>query len=332
MNTTKLHFEQSANPKEGSSNWGELNTWLWKGLKCRWRVSGNALHQPILLLHGFGASSCHWRNNATFFANAGFCVYGLDLIGFGESDQPGGNQVPSLNNKFWGEQVSDFLEQVVTSNSNRKTILIGNSLGSLVGLTSLTLRPDLIEALIAAPLPDPALMQPKGLLEKNKYIIILKNIFLKIFFYLLPLKIIIKLIAKTFLIKIALQAAYQCSVKSDKELLRLIVRPALRESAPRSLRAMCIGMSTRKKWITAPFLLDQLDKRVPKPPILLIWGRKDKLVPLGLGEMLIKQHPWIELSVLEETGHCPHDESSKEFNQNALNWLNRTLSSNQQKP
>ena len=38
-----------------------------------------------MLLHGFGASSDHWRNNAYFLEKAGFRVYSLDLIGFGES-------------------------------------------------------------------------------------------------------------------------------------------------------------------------------------------------------------------------------------------------------
>ncbi len=53
-------------------------------------------------------------------------------------------------------------------------------------------------------------------------------------------------------------------------------------------------------------------------PILLVWGQKDKLVPVMLGEKLIKQHPWLTLLVLESTGHCPHDESPEFFNKYVL--------------
>ena len=36
---------------------------------------------------------------------------------------------------------------------------------------------------------------------------------------------------------------------------------------------------------------------------------------------LVTQYPWIKLFIIENTGHCPHDESPSEFNQYVLNWL-----------
>ncbi len=84
---------------------------------------------------------------------------------------------------------------------------------------------------------------------------------------------------------------------------------------------MCIGMATRDRTFTAPFLLDRLSKIAPKMPILLLWGRQDKLVPLIIGKQIIYQYPWMKLIVLDNVGHCPHDESPGEFNQNVLYWL-----------
>ena len=54
----------------GSSDWGESKNWRFKDLKVHFRVTGRESNPPIVLIHGFGASCDHWRNNAEFFAPA----------------------------------------------------------------------------------------------------------------------------------------------------------------------------------------------------------------------------------------------------------------------
>ena len=63
--------------------------WDWNGFKIFWSVKGKENKNPIILIHGFGASSKHWRNNSAYFAKKGYSVYSIDLIGFGNSAQPG---------------------------------------------------------------------------------------------------------------------------------------------------------------------------------------------------------------------------------------------------
>ena len=328
MNKTALEAPLQAMDQNGMQ-WGYSSDWYWKGIRCHWRVLGANSHKPILLLHGFGASSAHWRNNAGPLSAAGFRVYGLDLIGFGNSEQPSSKKVPRLDNKFWAEQVAAFLEQVVKTNESGKAILIGNSLGGLTALTTLSFRPELVSAVVAAPLPDPALVQsivysqPLWWIELRQYLI-------KLFFHLLPLEVLLPLISRTVLIKMALQVAYHRSIKSDKELHRLISKPAKKQTAARALRAMCIGMSTRQKESTAPALLARIAIQKNHSPILLLWGKQDKLVPLKIGEQLIKKHPWLHLYVLDRTGHCPHDESPNQFNKNVLHWLGTSLESDKE--
>ena len=142
------------------------------------------------------------------------------------------------------------------------------------------------------------------------------------------LEIIVPIISRTPLIKIGLQSAYSTSIKADKELLKIIVKPALRRTAPKVLRAMCIGMSVRSEKITAPYLLQKLNKLSTPIPTLLIWGRNDKLVPLKIGEYIAKISPSIRLFVLNGSGHCPHDESPNEFNTCVLNWIKTNLETN----
>ncbi len=312
-----------------SSGWGESRFWFWEDLRCKWRFLGNVKNPPLILIHGFGASSAHWRKNADFFVEHGFRVYGIDLIGFGESDQPGSFKYRKLDNYFWSKQLTSFIEEVVQCEKDEKTVLIGNSLGSLVALTTIAFRPDLVAAVIAAPLPDPALMQPISISKsKSKILIRIRNYLVNIFCYLIPLELLVPLIARTRLIKFALQAAYHSSIKDDVELHAIVAQPARRSTAPRALRSMCIGMSVRPLEVTAPDLLQRLTNRNYRSRMLLIWGREDKLVPLFLGKKIAEQYQWIDLLVIENTGHCPHDESPQEFNKHVLNWLELNLGSN----
>ena len=323
VDATVTQTADQAIPETGE-DWGEAHEWYWQGLSCHWRLLGAEGTRPLVLLHGFGASSAHWRHNAAALKAAGFRVYSLDLIGFGASAQPGLRQNQQLNNRLWGKQLAAFLEQIVQASPNEQAVLIGNSLGGLTALTTAAFRADLVAAVIAAPLPDPALVQPLAIRKPRWWRRFWGNL-MTIFFRLLPLELIVPLIAHSSLIKMALQMGYHHSIDSDHELLHLIAQPARRPTAARALRAMCVGMALRPDSASAPLLLKRLASRADRPPILLIWGRNDRFVPLKIGQRLQQQYPWISLSVLNETGHCPHDESAQGFHQTVLSWLKINL-------
>ena len=65
-------------------------TWKWKNFEISWSLSKKPSFENnvnILLVHGFGASKKHWRNNQDFLGTF-FNCYAIDLLGFGESSQP----------------------------------------------------------------------------------------------------------------------------------------------------------------------------------------------------------------------------------------------------
>ncbi len=306
-------------------DWGDDKYWYWRGFKCHWRVIGEVEAKPMVLLHGFGASSAHWRSNAKHFAESGYRVFALDLIGFGKSDQPGlSDSLRGLDNDFWAKQVCAFLVEIVQTDIHGAAVLIGNSLGSLVGLTTLVYKPSSVSALVAAPLPDPAFLSEKSS-SNSKLLAWFKEKIVRTLFSILPIEIFLPIITRTFLIKKALQAAYKKRIKSDKELLRIVTRPAQRPTAAKSLRAMCIGMSLRPCSITGPALFELLEKRLNVKPILLVWGSEDMFVPLKVGRSIKKKHPMVSFCVIDSVGHCPHDESPLKFNQTVMSWLNRNL-------
>ena len=105
----------------------------------------------MVLVHGFGASSSHWRHNAHPLTAAGYRVFSLDLIGFGRSHQPGLSGGRSLDNRLWALQLAAFLREVV----QKPAVLVGNSLGGLTALTTAALAPQLVQAVVAAPPQTP---------------------------------------------------------------------------------------------------------------------------------------------------------------------------------
>ena len=307
-------------PLMGSPHWGESKYWSYKDLRVHFRVTGEGSNPPIVLIHGFGASSDHWRNNAEIFASEGFRVFGIDLIGFGKSEQNLQNKIKHLENQFWANQLASFLDEIVDIQKNGKVILIGNSLGALTAITTLSNRPELIKTIIAAPLPEPVFVNPIKFSFPN-WLLKVKSFLIKIVFHLFPLKTLINLISRTKLITFALQSAYFRSISNDTPLKRIVTVPAKRVNASKALRAMCIGMSNRPNSAKGPSIIEKIQNLPNRPPILLIWGKQDKLIPIFLAKKLIKLHPWLKLTVVNEAGHCPHDELPKHFNQIVMKWL-----------
>ena len=291
------------------SDWGHQSWFQFESWRCHWRCTGAADRPALVLLHGFGASSGHWRDNAEAIAAAGYRVYAMDLLGFGQSDQPGGR----LDNRLWSRQLQCFLEQIV----GKPAVVAGNSLGSLVGLTTAVFRPELVVAVAAAPLPDPTLLSPLPLRRSpwsrrwQRWLVLLVS-------RCLPLGLLIAVLRQNPLLRMGLASAYASGERIDNELVQLIRWPASRSTAGRALGAMVRGMALRPARATAPQLLLRLNR-----PLLLLWGRRDRLVPPVIAERVVQQAPagLAELHWLEGLGHCPHDEAPETFNTALIGWL-----------
>ena len=295
------------------------NYWNWNGFKICWSVLGEDNKFPIIFLHGFGASRKHWRNNLDYFAKRNFASYSIDLIGFGDSDQPGIRQIGRLNNEIWADQIKDFITQVISPKNSGKVILIGNSLGALVALTCAVKLQDQIATVIASPLPDKFQENNKKISNKSSLKKFRERL-IKIFFIFFPLEIILFLITKFRIISLGLNSAYFKKNNIDRELIDLVTKPVLRRTSARSLRAMCIGMSTRDENLQASYLLKKLCAS-KKVPFLLIWGDKDNFIPLFLGKKIANFHRWVKLKIVSNSGHCIHDENPSLFNRISYEWI-----------
>lgn len=98
------------------------NYWHWQGHEIYYVRAGQP--QPdrpsLLLVHGFGASTDHWRKNIEGLQDQ-FQVWAIDLLGFGRSAKP----ALEYSGQLWEQQLLDFIDQVI----GEKTVVAGNSLG-----------------------------------------------------------------------------------------------------------------------------------------------------------------------------------------------------------
>ena len=280
---------------------------------------GDRSQPALVLIHGFGAASGHWRHNAAELAEGGWCVYAIDLVGFGASSQPSRRRLRQLDNRLWARQLQAFLEQVVQG----QAVLVGNSLGSLVAVTCAVFFPGWVIGVVAAPLPDPSLLMPLRR-RRRPWRRRLKRRVVVTLCRLLPLELLVPLIARTPLLDLGLRTAYNDQSAVDMELRRLVARPALRPQAAQALRAMSIGMALRPQGATAAALLQRMQQ-----PLLVVWGSEDRLVPPLISSRLQQHKVDLELRLLPELGHCPHDEQPALFNRHILGWLARNLEDGQ---
>ncbi|MCP9908342.1 alpha/beta fold hydrolase, partial [Cyanobium sp. BA20m-p-22] len=82
----------------------------------------------VLLVHGFGASTDHWRHNIPVLAQR-HEVHAIDLLGFGRSAKPA---ELAYGGALWRDQLAAYVAERI----GRPTVLVGNSLGGFSALAA----------------------------------------------------------------------------------------------------------------------------------------------------------------------------------------------------
>jgi pimeloyl-ACP methyl ester carboxylesterase len=90
------------------------------------------------------------------------------------------------------------------------------------------------------------------------------------------------------------------------------------------------GTSEVMLHITRKQFFDTLTEEIEKlsmldVPILIVWGREEKSIPLAVGEEMHRILKGSRLEILDQAGHCAHDDQSTIFNQLILDFLESTI-------
>jgi pimeloyl-ACP methyl ester carboxylesterase len=289
--------------------------WVWRGWQTRYsylraNVGESTAEKiaPLILIHGFGASIEHWRNNIPVLSTHRH-VYAIDLLGFGGSRKAATNYSIDL----WVEQIYDFWQTFIA----RPVVLVANSLGSLVSLAAAAKYPDMVKGITLMSLPDVGLRQEMI----PQFLVPLVNSIESWFASPLLLKTLLRLVRKRKIIRsFGLAMAYSDQSAITDELVEIICRPPLDAGVE---AAFCALFEATRQPNFAPAvksILPDLDL-----PILLIWGKEDRLIPPLLAPIFARMNPRIELVELDGVGHCPHDESPQVLNRILLDWLDQMV-------
>ena len=272
--------------------------WLWRGYKIHSVQAGEGNGKPpLLLVHGFGASTDHWRKNITELQKD-FSVWAIDMLGFGRS--PKADTVYS--GSLWRDQIHDFISQVI----GEPVVLAGNSLGGYASLCVAAQRPESARGLILLNSAGPFTQQ-----VKKKRTAIQKAI-RKVLFSPVSTLLIFQYTKRRSTIRKTLQKVYVNQDAVTERLIDEIRRPSDDPGAAKVFAAVFNTPEGAK--------VDQLLEQL-KCPLMMIWGEKDPWINARERGEKFKQHYPSLVEHYLESGHCPHDDTPEEVNQLIRDWL-----------
>jgi len=283
-----------------------------------WRFRGHAVHslscgpsassadpaQPsLLLVHGFGASTDHWRHNIPVLSRS-HEVHAIDLLGFGRSAKPA---ELAYGGALWRDQLVAYVQERI----GRPTVIAGNSLGGFAALAAgAALGPEAAGVVLlnaAGPFSDE--QQPaKGwgaIARQTIGAALLKSPLLQ--------RLLFENLRRPATIRRTLNQVYIDRTNVDDALVEAIRRPSLDPGA--------FGVFRTVFDIPRGQPLDELFA-VLQAPLLLLWGIRDPWINAAGRRASFQRHaPAATTEVVLEAGHCPHDEVPDQVNAALLDWL-----------
>ena len=299
----------AASPGVSPSN----NHWSWNERSIGWSLMGDPnAEDAILLIHGFGANTKHWRFNQPVLAEQA-PTYAIDLLGFGRSDQPrarlkdepGSTDAVQYDFDLWGQQVADFCDAVV----QRPVLLVGNSIGGVVALRAAQLLGKHCRGVVLIDCAQ-RLMDDKQLATQPAWMACIRPLLKTMVRQRWLSTALFRNAARPGVIRRVLKQAYPSGSNIDDDLIDLLFQPTQRESAPEAFR----GFINLFDDYLAPQLMEELTV-----PVDLIWGENDPWEPLEEARHWHHSITCIKsIKIIPNAGHCPHDEFPETVNQRII--------------
>jgi pimeloyl-ACP methyl ester carboxylesterase len=287
-----------------SLNSFEKLNWIWQRHKIQYTVMG--VGQPLLLIHGFGASIGHWRKNISALAQGGYRVYAIDLLGFGGSDKAPLNYTIDL----WTQQIRDFWQEKIS----QPMVVIGNSIGGLLGLSVMAEYPEIVSGGVLINCAGGLNHRPD---ELNFPLRLIMGAFTTLVSSPVTGKFIFNNIRQKNRIRNTLYQVYCDRTAVTDELIDLLYEPSCDPGA----QQVFASVLTAPPGSTPQELLPRIEK-----PLLVLWGENDPWTPITgakIYQQLAQKSPDVEFHAIANAGHCPHDEKPEIVNQLILQWLDR---------
>ena len=231
--------------------------WQWRGQSIHYVRAGDRHDRPpLLLVHGFGASTDHWRKNIDGLKQD-FEVWAIDLLGFGRSSKPDW----SYSGDLWRDQLHEFIQQVI----GRPAVIAGNSLGGYVALCVAAQRPESAAGLVllnsAGPFTD-----IQGTTKPDPFREFAGKVTQFLFGQEWASFLLFKYIQQRSVIRKTLEQVYLDKTAITEQLIDDIYRPSCDPGAPKVFASVFRTPQGEK----IDVLLGQLTR-----PLLMLWGEAD---------------------------------------------------------
>lgn len=256
------------------------------GARVHFQEFGDASNPTIILIHGYTASLYVWKTVAPMFADAGFHVVAVDLLGFGYSDKPS-----------WFDYAISSQARMVARFMNRigigRATIVGSSYGGAVAATLALDYPERVEKLVLVDAvcndnlknhPILKLAAIPGLGEAITPFLVDSRAF------------------QRYRMRGTLAPANHRLITGDR--VESVRRPLAAADAHHSL------LATSRAW-SAERITE--DAHLINQPTLIVWGEDDKVIPVEDGRTLHDLILHSRLVILKDCGHVPQEEKSELF-------------------
>lgn len=260
------------------------------GHAIRYDEYGISNENHVLFIHGLGSSAIMWRDIPEALGTRYHTIV-IDLIGFGGSDKPPYDYTIS----FFSQFLSDFLEKVGIC-ENEKVILAGHSLGGYIAIDFAIKNKNRVKKMI--------LFDSSGLL--NEPTPLLND-------YMNAVKTSDPQLRREKLVKV-----FSSLLANPTRLLMVVVDIFVSvietKGAKESFESAFRNSTSSNIDITEAGKLADI-------PILIVWGKSDKLIPLTYLENFKSIIPHVQTTIIDDSGHSPFVEKPAIVYQKLLDFL-----------
>ncbi len=233
---------------------------------------------PIVLLHGTSDSLHTWEGWAQELKRDRRVIR-MDLPGFGLTG-------PAPDGDYRVERYVAFVTALLDTLSVRRFVIVGNSLGGWIAWETALAHPDRVQALIlvdAAGYPFESQSVPIG------FRIARMPVLNRLAQYVLPRSLVAASVRNT----------YGDPSRVTPELVDRYYELTLREGNRRAVA---------DRFAAGRFAVDPSRVRQLTVPTLILWGERDRLIPLQSGERFHRDIPGSRLVIIPGLGHVPQQE------------------------
>jgi pimeloyl-ACP methyl ester carboxylesterase len=254
--------------------------------------------QPLLAIHGLGASMYSWREFVkTPNTFPGYQIILIDLKGSGNSEKP-------HNKNYSIKTQRDLVLQFIQEQNLKNLTLVGNSYGGavslLVTLKLIEQKSDVLTKLI--------------LLDSGGY-----NKLLPWYLKLLRTPVLgwlaLKILTPEEAADTVLKNAYYNDCLITKEQIAAYAAPIGARGGRYALLQIAKGV--------IPKDINKITAQYPSinVPTFILWGLNDEVIPLEIGKMLHAAIDGSRLETINECGHVPQEEKPAE----TICWMREFL-------